>query len=102
MSDGKVQITAFGQAADSGTARVETVVQTFLQTQGEVFALQRQSEMNDYAFRALVEFSDADIAVSIVQKFNGATLGVSYFRLPATPPPSPKLRWDLSLNHMFS
>lgn len=52
------------------------MVHTFLETQGEVFAFQRQPEMNDYIFRATVEFSDADVATSVVQKFNGVTLGV--------------------------
>jgi hypothetical protein len=60
-----------------GTPHVETVVQTFLETQGEVFALHRQSDVNEYAFRALVEFCDADVAMTVVQKFNKATLGVS-------------------------
>lgn len=76
ISEGQVQITAFGQGVDFGTAHVETVVHTFLETQGEVFAFQRQPEMNDYIFRATVEFSDADVATSVVQKFNGVTLGV--------------------------
>ncbi|KAL2017300.1 hypothetical protein VTK56DRAFT_2323 [Thermocarpiscus australiensis] len=75
ISDGQIQITAFGHGTDIGTARAETVVHTFLETQGEVFAFQRQSQLNDYAFRALVEFSDADVATSVAQKFNGVTLG---------------------------
>ncbi|KXX78660.1 Meiosis protein mei2 [Madurella mycetomatis] len=75
ISDGVVQITASGQGADFGTARLETVVQTFLETQGDIFAFQRQSDVNEYIFRAVVEFTDADVAVSVVQRFNGTTLG---------------------------
>lgn len=77
MSDGRIQITAFGQAVNLGASHVETVVHTFLETQGEVYALSRQSDLSEYALRVLVEFSDADIAASVVQKFNGVVLGVS-------------------------
>lgn len=84
MSDGMVQITAFGQGVDFGAARLETVVQTFLETQGDIFAFQRQSDVNGYIFRAVVEFSDADVAVSVVQRFNGATLGVRFWILQNT------------------
>ncbi|KAK4238586.1 meiosis protein mei2 [Achaetomium macrosporum] len=70
-----LQVTAFGQGVNAGTAHVETVVQTLLETQGEVFALLRQSEPNDYAFRAVVEFSDAELAISVAHRFNGATVG---------------------------
>ncbi|KAK4135486.1 hypothetical protein BT67DRAFT_401055 [Trichocladium antarcticum] len=75
VSEGQVQITAFGQDSDYGTPHVETVVQTFLETQGEVFAFQRLSDSTEYAFRAVVEFFDADLAVSAIQKFHGVTLG---------------------------
>ncbi|KAL2262379.1 hypothetical protein VTK26DRAFT_1512 [Humicola hyalothermophila] len=73
--EGQVQITALGQGANFVSARAETVVRAFLEAQGEVFAFQRQTELNDNIFRALVEFSDADISNSIVQKFNGMTVG---------------------------
>jgi hypothetical protein len=76
--DGQLQITAFAQAIGVGIAHVETVVHTFLETQGEIFALQRQSEANEHVFQAAVEFSDADIAISVVQKFNGTTLRASF------------------------
>jgi hypothetical protein len=82
VSDGQVQITAFGQDSDYGTPHVETVVQTFLETQGEVFAFQRLSDSNEYAFRGVAEFFDADLAASAVQKFHGVTLGVSYHISP--------------------
>ncbi|GAB1320098.1 RNA recognition motif 2-domain-containing protein [Madurella fahalii] len=75
MSDGMVQITAFGQGVDFDAARLETVIQTFLETQGDIFAFQRQSAVNECVFRAVVEFSDADVAVCVVQRFHGATLG---------------------------
>ncbi|KAH6849718.1 RNA recognition motif 2-domain-containing protein [Chaetomium sp. MPI-CAGE-AT-0009] len=75
ICDGKIQITAFDEGVNFGAVHVETVVHTFLETQGEVFALLRQSEANDQTFRASVEFSDADIAISVVHKFNRATLG---------------------------
>lgn len=78
ICDGKIQITAFDEGVNFGAVHVETVVHTFLETQGEVFALLRQSETNDPTFRASVEFSDADIAISVVHKFNRATLGVRY------------------------
>lgn len=76
ICDGKIQITAFDEGVNFGAVHVETVVHTFLETQGEVFALLRQSETNDQTFRASVEFSDADTAISVVHKFNRATLGV--------------------------
>ncbi|KAK3295494.1 uncharacterized protein B0H64DRAFT_424212 [Chaetomium fimeti] len=77
ICDGKIQITAFDEGVNFGAVHVETVVHTFLETQGEVFALLRQSETNDHTFRASVEFSDADIAISVVHKFNRATLGLN-------------------------
>ncbi|KAH6636087.1 hypothetical protein F5144DRAFT_591361 [Chaetomium tenue] len=77
ICDGKIQITAFDEGVNFGAVHVETVVHTFLETQGEVFALLRQSETNDQTFRASVEFSDADIAISVVHKFNRATLGLN-------------------------
>jgi hypothetical protein len=76
ICDGKVQITAFAQGANFNLVHIETVVQTFLETQGEVFALLRQS-VYDNVFAAVVEFSDADIAISVVHRFNGVTLSVS-------------------------
>ncbi len=69
---------AFGHGSNFSTAHVETVVHTFLETQGEVFALLRQSDSHDGAFRALAEFADADVALAVVHRFNGTTLGVSY------------------------
>lgn len=75
VCNGQIQITAFGQGPNSGV-HVETVIQTFLETQGEVFALLRQSDMGDGAFRALAEFADADVAIAVVHRFNGTTLGV--------------------------
>ncbi len=68
---------AFGHGSNFSTAHVETVVHTFLETQGEVFALLRQSDSHDGAFRALAEFADADVAIAVVHRFNGTTLGVS-------------------------
>jgi hypothetical protein len=73
-----LQVTAYPQGTNAGTTHVETVVQTLLETQGEVFALLRQSESNDSAFRAVVEFSDTEVAVWVAHRFNGATVGVSY------------------------
>ncbi|KAL2168830.1 hypothetical protein VTG60DRAFT_6800 [Thermothelomyces hinnuleus] len=77
ICDGKVQITAYDQGVNFGAVHVETVVHTFLDTQGEVFALLSQSVANNYTFRGVVEFSDADVAISVVNKFNRTTLGVS-------------------------
>ncbi|KAK4143870.1 meiosis protein mei2 [Dichotomopilus funicola] len=76
ISDGKIQVTAFDQGVSFSAVHVETVVHTFLDTQGEVFALLRQSEPNEHAFRAMVEYSDADVAVSVVHRFNGMALGL--------------------------
>ncbi|KAL2200887.1 hypothetical protein P885DRAFT_25717 [Corynascus similis CBS 632.67] len=95
ICDGKVQITAYDQGVNFSAVHVETVVHTFLDTQGEVFALLRQSAANDRTFRGVVEFSDADVAISVVQKFNRATLGGVHLILticppgPATPAPRP-------------
>ncbi|KAK4039921.1 hypothetical protein C8A01DRAFT_46650 [Parachaetomium inaequale] len=77
ICDGKIQITAFDQGVHFGAVHIETVVHTFLETQGEVFALLRQSDVNDPTFRALVEFSDADIAIAVVHRFNGTNLGLN-------------------------
>jgi hypothetical protein len=82
ICDGKIQITAISHGIGFGSAHVETVVQTFLETQGEVFAFLRQSDFNDQAFRALAEFSDGDNAISVVHRFNGTTLGVSCTAYP--------------------
>lgn len=76
---------AFAQGANAGAAHVETVVHTFLETQGEVVALLRQSDLNDCAFRALAEFADADVAIGVVHRFNGTTLGVSYQTVVVSP-----------------
>jgi hypothetical protein len=37
----------------------------------------RQNDSHDGAFHAVVEFSDADVAITVVHRFNGTTLGVS-------------------------
>ena len=77
ICNGQIQIMAFAQGANVSAAHVETVVHTFLETQGEVFAIMRQNDSHDGAFHAVVEFSDADVAITVVHRFNGTTLGVS-------------------------
>ncbi|KAK4123256.1 hypothetical protein N657DRAFT_681376 [Parathielavia appendiculata] len=74
ICDGKVQITAISQGIGFGGTHVEAVVQTFLETQGEVFAFLRMSDFNDHTFQALAEFADGDIAIAVVHRFNGVTL----------------------------
>ncbi|KAL2164061.1 hypothetical protein VTH06DRAFT_3275 [Thermothelomyces fergusii] len=75
ICDGKVHITAYDQGVNFGPVHIESVVQTFLDTQGEVFALLSQSVVNNHTFRGVVEFSDADVAISVVNKFHRTTLG---------------------------
>ncbi|KAK3901924.1 meiosis protein mei2 [Staphylotrichum tortipilum] len=75
ICNGQIQIMAFAQGANMSAAHVETVVHTFLETQGEVFAIMRQNDSHDGAFHAVVEFSDADVAITVVHRFNGTTLG---------------------------
>ncbi|AEO58122.1 hypothetical protein MYCTH_2118584 [Thermothelomyces thermophilus ATCC 42464] len=82
ICDGKVQITAYDQGVNFGAVYVETVVHTFLDTQGEVFALLSQSAANNHTFRGVVEFSDADVAISVVDKFNRTTLGAAQMFRP--------------------
>ncbi|KAK4106163.1 hypothetical protein N658DRAFT_9123 [Parathielavia hyrcaniae] len=74
ICDGKIQITAISQGIGFGSTHVEAVVQTFLETQGEVFAFLRLSDFNEHPFRALAEFADGDVAIAVVHRFNGATL----------------------------
>jgi len=66
-----------------GAMQSEIIVHGFLQQEGEIFAYQRLSDLNDSTFRGLFEFCDTDLAVSIASKFNGVTIGVSFTQMPA-------------------
>ncbi|KAK3368202.1 RNA recognition motif 2-domain-containing protein [Podospora didyma] len=75
ISEGVVYVDASpGSGVNLNT--VESTVHNFLHTQGEIFAIQRQSQPNNPApFQALVEFCDANVAVHVAKELNGITIG---------------------------
>jgi len=70
-------------AGNLSLTQTEAIVHGFLQSQGDVFAFQRQSELGESNLRAIVEFSDIDVAVAVASNFNGCVVNVS-----APPPPN--------------
>jgi hypothetical protein len=77
--EGQVQIfVQRGDPSSMSPAEIEEFMLKLLQKEGDVFAFRRQSEQGTYPFKALVEFADLDIAVSIISKYNGASMLVSF------------------------
>lgn len=82
VSEGQLLVLAFpgsGYAFPYAQSQVEAIVYNFLQDEGELFAFQRLTDSTQGLFKAIVEFSDVDVAVAVVSKFNGFTVNVSYY-----------------------
>ncbi|KAK0718388.1 RNA recognition motif 2-domain-containing protein [Lasiosphaeria miniovina] len=75
VSEGQVYVMALpDRGINLSASQIESIVHGFLQSEGDIFAFQPQADAIDVAFRALVEFSDVDVAISIASKFNGISL----------------------------
>ncbi|EGO57814.1 hypothetical protein NEUTE1DRAFT_42265 [Neurospora tetrasperma FGSC 2508] len=77
VSEGQLLVLAFpgsGYAFPYAQSQVEAIVYNFLQDEGELFAFQRLTDSTQGLFKAIVEFSDVDVAVAVVSKFNGFTV----------------------------
>lgn len=57
---------------------MEAIVYNFLQGEGELFAFQRLNDSSQGLFKAIAEYSDVDVAVAVVSKFNGFTVNVGH------------------------
>lgn len=57
---------------------MEAIVYNFLQGEGGLFAFQRLNDSTQGLFKAIAEFSDVDVAVAVVSRFNGFTVNVSH------------------------
>lgn len=82
VSEGQLLVLAFpgsGYAFPYAQSQVEAIVYNFLQAEGELFAFQRLNDSTQGLFKAIAEFSDVDVAVAVVSKFNGFTVNVSYY-----------------------
>ena len=80
VSEGQLLVLAFPGSGFSfayAQAQVEAVVYNFLRGEGELFAFQRLNDSTQGLFKAIAEFSDVDVAVTVVSKFNGFTINVS-------------------------
>ncbi|KAK3692689.1 RNA recognition motif 2-domain-containing protein, partial [Podospora appendiculata] len=88
VTEGQVYVIALPVPGVSFSApQAEVIVHGFLRGEGEIFAFQRQSEYNDTAFRALVEFDDVDVAVAVASKFNGFAFSGIQLLLTLCQPP---------------
>ena len=80
VSEGKLLVLAFpgsGYAFPYSQSQVEAIVYNFLQGEGELFAFQHLDDSTQGLFKAIAEFSDVDVAVTVVSKFSGYTVNVS-------------------------
>ncbi|EAA28006.3 hypothetical protein GE21DRAFT_4404 [Neurospora crassa] len=94
VSEGQLLVLAFpgsGYAFPYAQSQVEAIVYNFLQDEGELFAFQRLTDSTQGLFKAIVEFSDVDVAVAVVSKFNGFTVNGIQLLLTLCQPDTPAL-----------
>ena len=74
ISEGMILIMALLPTLPESSVNIadlESAVRDFLAGQGDVFAFQSLGLMDQPVWKALVEFSDVDVAIAVASKFNG-------------------------------